>query len=45
MNFQYSGAKIRVFGQNIDIIKFWLFYSETAHEYLITYTGTISKEK
>ena len=29
------GAKIRVFKQNTDIIKFWLFYSVTAHEYSI----------
>ena len=33
MHFQHSGAKIRVFEQNTDIItKFWLFYSATAHE-------------
>ena len=35
MHFQHSGGKIRVFGQNTDIIKFWLFYSVTAHEYYI----------
>ena len=35
MHFQHSGAKIRVFEQNTDIIKFWLFYSVTAHEYFI----------
>ena len=29
MHFQHSGAKIRVFEQNTDIIKFWLFYSVT----------------
>ena len=34
MHFQHSGAKIRVFEQSIDIIKFWLFYPVTAHEYL-----------
>ena len=27
MHFQHSGAKIRVFEQNTDVIKFWLFYS------------------
>ena len=25
MHFQHSGVKVRVFEQNIDIIKFWLF--------------------
>ena len=35
MHFQHSGARIRVFEQNTDIIKFWLFYSVTAHEYFI----------
>ena len=35
MLFQHSTAKIRVFEQNTDIIKFWLFYSVTAHEYSI----------
>jgi len=25
MHFQYSEAKIRVFEQNTDIVKFWLF--------------------
>ena len=29
MHFQHPGAKIRVFEQNTDIIKFWLFYSVT----------------
>ena len=29
MHFQHSGAKIRVFEENTDIIKFWLFYSVT----------------
>ena len=29
MHFQHSGAKIRVFEQNANIIKFWLFYSVT----------------
>ena len=29
MHFQHSGAKIRVFEQNTDIIKFWLFSSVT----------------
>ena len=33
MHYPHSGAKIRVFEQNTDIIKFWLFYSLTAHEY------------
>ena len=28
-HFQHSGAKIRVFEENTDIIKFWLFYSVT----------------
>ena len=32
IHFQHSGAKIRVFEQNTDIIKFWLFYSATTHE-------------
>ena len=32
IHFQHSGAKIRVFEQNTDIIKFWLFYSVTADE-------------
>ena len=27
MHFQHSGAKIKVFEQSIDMIKFWLFYS------------------
>ena len=44
MHFQHSGAKIRVLEQDRDIIKFWLFYSVTAHEYSIL-TGVISKEK
>ena len=35
MHFQHSGTKIRGFEQNTDIIKFWLFYSVTAHEYCI----------
>ena len=26
VHFQHSGAKIRVFEQNIDSIKFWLFW-------------------
>ena len=26
IHFQHSGVKIRVFEQNKDIIKFWLFY-------------------
>ena len=26
MHFQDSGAKVRVFEQNTDIIKFWLFF-------------------
>ena len=29
MHFQHSGAKIRVFEQNTDIIKFWFFHSVT----------------
>ena len=33
MHFQHSKAKIGVFEQNTDIIKF--FYSVTAHEYSI----------
>ena len=44
VHFQHFVAKIRVFEQNTDIIKFWLFYSVTAHEYSIK-TGVISKEK
>ena len=35
MHFQHSAAKIRVFEQNTDIIKVWLFYSVTAHKYSI----------
>ena len=35
LHFEHSGAKIRVFGQNTDIIKFQLFYSVTAHKYYI----------
>ena len=35
IHFQHFGAKIRVFEQNTDIIKFWLFYSVTAHEHSI----------
>ena len=34
---QHSGAKIRVFKQNTDIIKFWPFYSAVAHEFLFIY--------
>ena len=33
--FQDCVAKIRVFEQNIDITKFWRFYSATVHEYSI----------
>ena len=44
VHFQHSVAKIRVSEQNRDIIKFWLFYSVTAHEYSIQ-TGVISREK
>ena len=36
-HFQHSGAKIREFEQNTDIIKFWLFYSVSAQEYSIIY--------
>ena len=32
MHFEHSEAKIRVFEQSTDIIKFWLFCSVTAHE-------------
>ena len=39
VHFQHSVAKIRVFEQNTDIIKFWLFYSVTAHEYSIKTGG------
>ena len=35
MHLQDSGVKMRVSEQNIDITKFWLFYSATAHEYSI----------
>ena len=35
MHFQHSEAKMRVFEQNIYIIKLPLFYSLTAHEYFI----------
>ena len=35
MHLQDSGAKIRLFEQNIDITKFWLFDSAKAHEYSI----------
>ena len=31
IHFQYSGAKLRGFEQNTDIIKFWLSYSMTAN--------------
>ena len=35
-HFQHSGAKIRVFGHNTDIIKILAFYSwVTAHKYSI----------
>ena len=37
MHFQHSGAEIRLFEQNTDIIKFWLFYSVTEHEYFINW--------
>ena len=30
IHFQHSGAKLRGFEQNTDIIKFWLSYSMTA---------------
>ena len=39
IHFQHSGAKIRVFEQNTDIIKFWLFYSVTTDEYFFLVTG------
>ena len=32
IDFQPSGAKVRVFEQNTGISKFWLFYSVTADE-------------
>ena len=32
MHFQHSGAKIKVFEQSIDMIKFWLFYSVIAQK-------------
>ena len=32
MHFQHFGSKIRLFEQNTDIIKFWLFYLVTSHE-------------
>ena len=35
MNFQHSGVKIRVLEQKTNIIKFWLFYLVTPHEYSI----------
>ena len=35
MHLQHSGAEIRLFEQNTDIIKLWLFYSVTEHEYSI----------
>ena len=35
MHFQHSRAKVRVFEQNTDIIKFWLFHAVIAHEYSI----------
>ena len=38
MYFQHSGAKIRVFEENTDIIKFWLFYSAAGHEYSVVFT-------
>ena len=33
MHFLHSEARIRVFEQNTNIIKFWLFYSGIVHEY------------
>ena len=44
MHFQHSRAKIRVFVQSTDIIKFWFFYSVPVHEYSVQ-TGVIFKEK
>ena len=35
MHFHHPRTKIRVSEQNTDIIKFWLFYSVTAHEYVV----------
>ena len=32
VHFQHSGAKIRVFEQNTDIIKFWLFWGVISEE-------------
>ena len=34
MHFKHSEAKVRVFEQNTDIMKFKLFHSGTAHEYI-----------
>ena len=35
MHFHHPRTKIRVSERNTDIIKFWLFYSVTAHEYVV----------
>ena len=35
MHLHHPRTKIRVSEQNTDIIKFWLFYSVTAHEYVV----------
>lgn len=37
MYFEHSGAKVRVLEQNTDIIKFKLFHSGTAHEYIFLF--------
>ena len=35
MHFHHPRTKIRVSERDTDIIKFWLFYSVTAHEYVV----------
>ena len=35
IHFQHSGAKIRVFEQDTDIIRFWFFYWVTARRWII----------
>ena len=47
MHFHHPRTKIRVSERNTDIIKFWLFYSVTAHEYVVVqfFSKIFSKEK
>ena len=43
IHFQHSGAKLRGFEQNTDIIKFWLSYSMTANIFLLRATRAARK--